>query len=116
MLDGSLSWLDYASVRDNIVSSPRYADILALSDRPDATLFGDAPYLFLYREMDERHPGSKFILTLRDGGVMPYIESELRMWAKLGILERLAAELSLLAALCTGTLVAAHLELNRAPP
>ena len=69
VLDGQLSWLDYASVRDNIVSSPRYADILALSDRPDTTLFGDAPYLFLYREMDRRHPGSKFVLSLRKGGL-----------------------------------------------
>ena len=36
----------------------------ALSDRFDA--FQDNPWPLVYREMDARHPGSKFILTVRD--------------------------------------------------
>ncbi|MBI1337178.1 MAG: hypothetical protein GC164_09475 [Phycisphaera sp.] len=37
---------------------------LAVADEYDA--FQDNPWALLYRELDERHPGSKFILTLRD--------------------------------------------------
>jgi len=38
--------------------------ILALSDRCNA--FEDWPWPLLYKEMDERHPDAKFVLTVRD--------------------------------------------------
>ena len=94
VLKDELSWLDYTQVRDALVDSPSYPDILALSDQTDTTLFSDAPYLFLFREMDQRHPGSKFVLSLRHGGVDSYVRSELRMWKKLGIMNRVRAELA----------------------
>ena len=90
-----LSQTDYFSpdIADLIMDQPEYPDLLSISDA--ATVFTDAPFLFLFKEMDERHPGSKFVLTLKDGGARAYVESEERMWAELGLLDRLAEERSL---------------------
>jgi len=51
-------------VNDRDIARTLHEVTAALSDRYDA--FQDNPWPLVYREMDARHPGSKFILTLRD--------------------------------------------------
>lgn len=50
-------------VRDPNISSNVYAMAYELVERYDA--FQDNPWPLLYRDLDKRYPGSKFILTLR---------------------------------------------------
>ena len=64
-----LTELGYRVTGPNGVDSKNLARILgpltvALSGRYDA--FQDNPWPLVYREMDALHPGSKFILTIRD--------------------------------------------------
>ena len=64
-----LTELGYRVTGPNGVDSKNLARILgpltvALSERYDA--FQDNPWPLVYREMDALHPGSKFILTIRD--------------------------------------------------
>ena len=49
--------------RDPDIARKALALALTESERHDA--FQDNPWPVLFREMDERHPGSKFVLTLR---------------------------------------------------
>ncbi len=67
-LQGALQILGYRVTGPNGVHDPDIARKVhemsaALSDQYDA--FADNPWPLLYREMDARHPGSKFILTVR---------------------------------------------------
>lgn len=49
--------------RDPDIAHKVYELAYALAERYDA--FSDNPWPLLYREMDQRYPGSKFILTVR---------------------------------------------------
>lgn len=49
---------------ENLGMEPILDLALSLADRHDA--FKDTPWPVLYRELDQRYPGSKFILTVRD--------------------------------------------------
>jgi len=93
MLPLDTDWLE-PDLLDRLQKSPFYDDVLRLSDDVKTTLFADAPFLFLYRELDRLHPGSKFILSLRHGGVESYLGSEKRLWDQLGIVTRVARELN----------------------
>jgi len=93
MLPLDTDWLE-PDLLDRLQKSPFYDDVLRLSDDVKTTLFADAPFLFLYRELDRRHPGSKFILSLRHGGVESYLGSEKRMWDQLGMVTHVARELN----------------------
>ncbi len=68
---------------------PLAPEIRARADLFDA--FSDAPWLFLYRELDEWYPGSQFILTLRSGSEV-LLKSELGHWDRQGIMERWLAQ------------------------
>jgi hypothetical protein len=50
-------------VRDPDIAGKVYEMAYALAEQYDA--FADNPWPLLYREMDRRYPGSKFILTVR---------------------------------------------------
>lgn len=51
--------------------------------------FADAPWLYLYKELDRWYPGSKFILTVRKDA-QSAARSDLRMWRHSGFVGRLA--------------------------
>ena len=51
-------------VRDSDIAETYERIAAELSDRFDA--FQDNPWPLVYRQMDARHPGSKFVLTVRD--------------------------------------------------
>ena len=64
----ALKQLGYRVTGPNGVSNPSiasevYAMAYALADQFDA--FQDNPWPILYKELDQKYPGSKFILTLR---------------------------------------------------
>ncbi len=61
---------------------PFEAQIREAADRFDA--FADAPWLYLYRELDGWYPGSRFVLTLRRDAEAA-VESDLEMWLRLRI-------------------------------
>ena len=44
--------------------------------------FSDSPWLYLYRELDEWYPNSKFILTIRDPEKLAI--SDIKMWKRMG--------------------------------
>jgi len=54
-----------------------YAAIKARADQYNA--FSDAPWIFLYKQLDKWYPGSKFILTLRKD-VETQARSDLNQW------------------------------------
>jgi hypothetical protein len=64
----------------------RFESIVDVADRFDACV--DNPWFMLYRELDRRFPGSRFILTVRDesqwlASALHYYghsESEIRQW------------------------------------
>lgn len=65
----ALRMLGYSVTGPNLfvsekTSRPVHELVTGLGDRFDA--FQDNPWPLLYREMDRRYPGSRFILTLRD--------------------------------------------------
>lgn len=65
----ALHILGYRVTGPNGVRDPEIAtNALALAESlvPDYDAFQDNPWPLLYREMDARWPGSRFILTLRD--------------------------------------------------
>ena len=68
---------------------PLAPEIRARADRFDA--FSDAPWLFLYRELDEWYPGSRFILTLRSSTDV-LVQAQLAQWDRIGIMERWLAQ------------------------
>ena len=75
----ALSILGYRVTGPNGVEDPTIGERaleLAMHLVPQFDAFQDNPWPILFREMDERFPGSKFILTLRDPG--PWYESVLR--------------------------------------
>ena len=53
--------------------------------------FTDAPWLFLYRELDEWYPGSRFILTSRRSSEA-VVQSELAHWDRAHIMTRWLAQ------------------------
>lgn len=79
----ALTTLGYSVAGPNGLEDPdiaRNAHDLAfkLAERFDA--FQDNPWPLLYRELDERYPGSKFILTLRPSDA--WIESQVRYFGE----------------------------------
>jgi hypothetical protein len=64
---------------------PLAKEIRAEADRFDA--FSDAPWLYLYRELDEWYPGSRFILTIRSS-TEAVVKSEFEHWDRAFIMER----------------------------
>lgn len=78
-LDKALQALGYRvtgpnGVRDPDIASKVHAMAYELVEKYDA--FQDNPWPILYRELDERYPGSKFILTLRD--TQSWLNSQLK--------------------------------------
>lgn len=61
-------------VRDPEIATNVYDMAAKLVTQYDA--FQDNPWPIIYREMDERHPGSKFILVLRD--TQAWIDSQVK--------------------------------------
>lgn len=75
-LGAALTQLGYRVVGPTGVARPRIADEaleLAISMVPDYDAFQDNPWPLLYRELEERFPGSKFILTRRPSD--PWMDS-----------------------------------------
>lgn len=71
-------------LHDTIREGPHWDDIVSAASR--ATLFADAPWLYLYREWDALYPsGSRFVLTLRKGGGAAGVRSDLAMWKRLDL-------------------------------
>ncbi len=68
---------------------PLAAEIRARADRFDA--FSDAPWLFLYRELDAWYPGSHFVLTLRKS-TEDLVRAQLGQWHRLGIMDEWLAQ------------------------
>jgi hypothetical protein len=68
---------------------PLAPEIRAEADRFDA--FSDAPWLYLYRELDEWYPGSRFILTIRSSSEA-IVKSEYAHWERAFIMERWLAQ------------------------
>ena len=67
-LASALKRLGYRVTGPNGVDNPRIAEEalrLALALAPEYDAFQDNPWPLLYRELDARFPGSRFILTLR---------------------------------------------------
>jgi len=60
----NVDWDDYWYVDDSKAFRHHYRDIKSFVNDYDA--FADAPWMYLYRELDQWFPGSKFILTTRD--------------------------------------------------
>jgi len=80
-LDGLAPYFDLDSAK----FAPFEPEIRAKVERFDA--FADAPWLFLYRELDAWYPGSRFVLTLRrDSETL--VRAQLGQWRRLGILEQ----------------------------
>ena len=78
-LDKALKLLGYRVTGPNNTKDPDIADKVhrlaaELAEKYDA--FQDNPWPVLYREMDERYPGSKFILTMRKADA--WIASQVR--------------------------------------
>jgi hypothetical protein len=65
------------------------SEIRREADKYDA--FADAPWLYLYEELDRWYPGSKFILTLRKDA-QTVAESDFRMWKRSGFLDKLVEQ------------------------
>jgi len=65
--------------------SPAWPGLVATARR--ATAFADGPWLFMFREFDELFAGSKFVLTLREGGAEAAARSDMAMWRRLGMME-----------------------------
>jgi hypothetical protein len=68
-LAAALNVLGYRVTGPNWVDEPRIAELvheLAFDLVPQYDAFQDNPWPLLYRELDERYPGSKFVLTVRD--------------------------------------------------
>lgn len=79
----ALSQLGYRVTGPNGVNDPNisenvYSLVNSLVDRFDA--FRDNPWPILYQYLDQQHPGSKFILTVRDSS--SWIESQVRHFGK----------------------------------
>ena len=58
-------------------------EIFEFADKYDA--FCDAPWIFLYKELDQQFPDSKFILTTRPH--LDVAQSEMNMWSRNGAAE-----------------------------
>lgn len=67
---------------------------LLLDAAEKATVFKDAPWLYLYKQWDRLFPNSKFILTLRKGGANAAALSDLKMWKRLDIYKEVRQKLS----------------------
>ena len=87
VLDGHLAWLG-GNVAKEVRRSPKWDTLLAVADTAEA--FADGPWLFLYKEMDQRYPGSKFVLTTRNATALAV--SDLAMWHREGMMDRIKAE------------------------
>ena len=79
----ALEWLGYRVTGPNGVYDPNIAqNVHTLADslvgKYDA--FRDNPWPVIYREMDAKYPGSKFILTVRDS--QSWISSQVRHFGK----------------------------------
>lgn len=70
---------------DTAKFDPFHDDIRSRLERHDS--FVDAPWLYLYRELDEWCPGSKFIMTLRRDA-QSVADSDLSMWKRNGLCQR----------------------------
>lgn len=82
-LSVALSKLGYRVTGPNGVNDPNigenvYSLVDSLVGRFDA--FRDNPWPILYRYLDQKHPGSKFILTVRDSA--SWIRSQIRHFGK----------------------------------
>ncbi len=64
---------------------PMADEIRERAERFDA--FADAPWLFLYRELDAWYPGSLFVLTVRTS-TEQLVDAQLAQWDRLGIMEK----------------------------
>jgi len=68
---------------------PLAQEIRARAERFNA--FSDAPWLYLYRELDEWYPGSRFILTLRSSSEA-VVKSEFAHWERAYVMKRWLAQ------------------------
>lgn len=59
-----VSWEDYWNVDDTVAFHPYFEEIKRFVKDYDG--FSDAPWMYLYKELDQWFPGSKFVLTTRD--------------------------------------------------
>lgn len=82
-LRDALTRLGYSVAGPNGLKDPNIAHnarslVFRIAERYDA--FQDNPWPLLYRELDERYPGSKFVLTLRPADA--WIESQVRYFGE----------------------------------
>ena len=104
-LGQALSWLGYkttshflplqgvASLDYFDLDSTKWMDVLPQVERylnyMDA--FTDAPWIYLYKELDRRYPDAQFILTIRSSTQI-VAESEVAHWKSLGLEKKLLEE------------------------
>lgn len=69
-----------------VTNSPEWDSIKDLAQRGQN--FGDAPWLFLFKEFDDLFPNSKFILTLKSGGGEAVALSDRHHWKRVEINKR----------------------------
>jgi len=85
---------DAQNVPDNWCNDPdnwyKYYD--QIKGRADSyNAFSDAPWIFLYKQLDVWYPGSKFILTLRKNPQV-LARSDLNQWRNININKRPSAQ------------------------
>ena len=69
--------------------APFEDEIRSRADQFDA--FADSPWLYLYKELDQWYPGSRFILTVRESSER-LVASELNHWSRHGLTKRWIAD------------------------
>lgn len=61
---------------------PHFDDLKQMINEKRLTALADAPWLYLYKELDQWYPGSKFVLTVRDENSLA--ASDAKMWQDYG--------------------------------